>query len=101
MDESLSQDGTPSTQELGFVLRLCQPEIRGQGSGGIRQESETTAVGLEMLDQSHMGFSARLLSIPNSPSAILLQTSCLHASSQREVLESENHRIVDSWGQAL
>ena len=63
MDESLSQDGTPSTQELGFVLRLCQPEIRGQRSGGIRQESETTAVGLEMLDQSHVGFSARLLSM--------------------------------------
>lgn len=32
MDESLSQDGTPSTQELGFVLRLCQPEIGGQGA---------------------------------------------------------------------
>lgn len=63
MGESLSQAGTPSAQELEFVLRLCQPEIRGQGSGDISQESGTTAVGLEMLDQSHMGFSARLLSM--------------------------------------
>ena len=70
MGESLSQAGTPSAQELEFVLRLCQPEIRGQGSGDISQESGTTAVGLEMLDQSHMGFSARLLSMSQDKSEV-------------------------------
>lgn len=61
VDESPSRAGTPSTQEPDFVLRLRQPEIKGQGSGGIRQGSGTTAMHLEMLGQSHMGFSARLL----------------------------------------
>lgn len=45
MGESLSQAGTPSAQELEFVLRLCQPEIRGQGSGDISQESRDNSCG--------------------------------------------------------